>query len=118
MSIVQFNNKTNLPLLVEYWEYDKNIAPSEKIKCNLNYKIIKPFKKYRLFSLTGEWYVSSLFLKDDYKNNNIWKDNQLPNEMICTFQNKPYSSNNSHVIMTSTNFDVKYEKEIITIIKN
>lgn len=121
LNTIQFNNKTNLPILVEYWSYEKtnitNYLPNKKINYNLDCIIIKPFQESKLYSLTCEWYVSSLFLQNDYENNNIWTNNNLPNEMICTFQNKLYSSNNNYIIMKSSNFDVKYNEGIISIYK-
>ena len=101
---ILFKNDTILPILLEYWIFDKLIYPNKKKQCILNSKIIKPDQECIIYTINNELYISSLFLKNDI-NNNIWKKNNLLNEMISIIRLNN-NSNIENIITLSKFFNV------------
>ena len=110
--ILEFKNNTNLPFLLEFWLEQPLIYPNKKKECFLKDIIIQPSQEIKTSSIKDEWYISSLFLKDDNENNNIWKINGLKNEMISTI------TSDKKIQTISKNFNVINDQTKLIISRN
>ena len=97
-----FENNSFLPLLIEFWIYDKNKTKTKR-SISLMGRILEPNTKININSVNNNFYVSSLFEKSDITNIKIWNDNKLPNEMIC------YISEPEQITLKSELFNCIYE---------
>lgn len=105
-------NNTNLPFLLEFWLLKPLIYPNKKKECFLKNIIIQPFQEINVSSIKDEWYISSIFLKEDEENNNIWKNNNLKNEMISII------NSNKRIQTSSENFNIVDDQKKLIISRN
>jgi hypothetical protein len=104
---MKFHNNTNLPIIVSSWIKEMNgISVYKDI-------IILPYEKIDIYSNVGEYIVSSQFY--DIKNNNIWKNENLPiDTILAKFRNKCCVFGNFTCNFIENHFILDYEENIVT----
>jgi hypothetical protein len=113
-SVVLVNN-SHLPFIIETWMSILNdelcgISVLESI-------IINKYEEITLYSLTGDWYISSLFTDETIKQ--IWQTNNLPLTTIGKFRSLPCISGNYSWInfdYINVNFNSIEQKMYISVI--
>ena len=102
-SQVQFENKTDLPIVVASWR-TKMTGLSEHIDM-----IIQPHTKETVYSDTDEWIVGSIFFQEI--EDNLWKNQGLSQySRMAKFRTNPCVFGNYTWTFT-TKFTLTYDKD-------
>jgi hypothetical protein len=131
MTYIIIENDTHLPILLEYWEKEKNYKHNlysnykNKIKPNaieLNAKIVEQYTKVKIYSINKNWYISSIFSEEQEEYKKLWMENRLENEMIA-YINNSNTENKFKIEVKSETFNVDKVKnedfnEVSISIKN
>ena len=129
MQYITFVNNTPFPVMVETWKSNGIYGLSElsgvivneyhEIKCiylpdPCLYSINSPTttavnpKELTLYSITGEWYINSLFTDPDISAR--WKTHKLPQTEIAKFRTSPCASGDYFWMNIENHFNMYYNK--------
>jgi len=82
-----FKNNTHLPMLIEFWNYEKINNYQKKRQLQLYNLVIKPKSYIKIKSINNNYYISSLFGNNDIENNKLWDNNNIPTQMLFYIDN-------------------------------
>ena len=104
MENIIFVNNTPYPVIVETWMKTGLYGLSQ-----LREIIVSEYQEIQLYSLTGEWYITSMFTNNEMANK--WKIQNLPLTHIGKFRSSPCARGDYHWMNIDKYFDMFYDKK-------
>lgn len=101
---INFHNKTNLPIMVEGWVRISHYLNS------LEGIIIYPNTECMVTSITGEWYMNTMFMEIELSN--MWNSAGFFDYTIGKFKSEP-CINGNYSWMYNNHFDAIYDNNTI-----